>query len=284
MAEISFIKMHGLGNDFVIIDTREHPLSLSTDAIKRICDRHLGVGCDQLVLISHSQRADCRVHFYNADGSESGACGNASRCVASLMMYESGRSVATIATNAGMISCDLTDDGWITVNMGKAKTSWQAIPLAYECDTLHVPLEEGVLKDPVCINVGNPHAVFFVDDVDEVPLKELGSKLEHHSLFPERANIEVVQVVSRSHIRIRVWERGSGETKACGTGACAAAVAAIRRDLCDRTVLVNLLGGDLEVSLHTNMDVTLSGPIAISFAGVMDEELWLGEREDGDDT
>jgi diaminopimelate epimerase len=283
MAEISFIKMHGLGNDFVIIDTREHPLSLSTDAIKRICDRHLGVGCDQLVLISHSQRADCRVHFYNADGSESGACGNASRCIASLMMYESGRSVATIATNAGMLSCDLTDDGWITVNMGKAKTSWQAIPLACETDTLHMPLEEGMLKDPVCINVGNPHAVFFVDDVDEVPLKELGPKLEHHSLFPERANIEVVQVVSRSHIRIRVWERGSGETKACGTGACAAAVAAIRRDLCDRTVLVNLLGGDLEVSLHINMDVTLSGPIAISFAGVMDEELWLGEREDGDD-
>lgn len=278
MAEIPFTKMHGLGNDFVIIDTREQPLSLSPEHIKKICDRHKGVGCDQLVLLSHSERADCRVHFYNADGSESSACGNASRCIAALMMYETGRSIATIATNAGMLSCDLTDDGWITVNLGKAKTGWQAIPLAKEEDTLHVNIIAGTLKDAVCVNVGNPHAVFFVDDIDIVPLEKLGPLLENHAIFPEKANIEVVQVISRDHIRVRVWERGVGETQACGTGASAAAIAAIRREKCDRTVLVNLPGGDLEVTLHTNMDVTLSGPVDISFAGVMDDTLWLGEE------
>lgn len=282
MAEIPFTKMHGLGNDFVIIDSREQPISITPEAIKKIADRHYGVGCDQLVILSHSQRADCRVHFYNADGSESGACGNASRCIAALMMYETGRSVATIATNAGMLNCDLSEDGWITVNLGKARTGWQAIPLASESDTLHVDIAEGPLNDATCVNVGNPHATFFVDDVDAVDLATYGAALEKHSMFPENANIEIVQVVSRDHIRARVWERGAGETLACGTGACAAAIAAIRRELCDRTVLVNLPGGDLEVTLHTNMDVALSGPVDVSFAGVMDEALWLGEEHSND--
>lgn len=275
MAEIPFIKMHGLGNDFVIIDCREKPFNLTPEAIEIICNRRMGIGCDQLVTIHPAKEADCRVRFYNADGSESGACGNATRCVAALMMYEKEASTASIQTNAGILLADVADDGWINVNMGKAHSEWQQIPLAKQSETLHVGIEKGSLKDPVAVNVGNPHAVFFVPDAENIDLERDGSALEHHPIFPERANIGVAQVISRKEIKLRVWERGSGETMACGSGACAAVVAAVKRGLCDRTVMVELPGGELEVTYHGNDEVCLNGPVAISFAGVVNDSLWL---------
>jgi diaminopimelate epimerase len=272
MDELDFHKMQGLGNDFVILDRRSGKLSLSAAQIQRIADRRLGVGCDQILCLEPSERADVFMRVYNADGSEVGACGNGTRAVARLIMEERGGSRAAIETAAGVLSVSVSVQGY-TVDMGRPRFGWDEIPLARPMDTLALDLELGPLAQPTAVNLGNPHAVFFVEDVEAVPLAELGPLLETDPLFPERANIGVAEVRGRRSIRLRVWERGAGLTRACGSGACAALVAAVRRDLSDRAAEVRLDGGTLKIAWNEADRVLMTGPAAHSFKGRLDPEM-----------
>ena len=278
MSEQTFIKMHGLGNDFVVLDARAQELSLSADQARAIADRHTGVGCDQVIVIEPAKNdaADAFMRIHNTDGGEVMACGNASRCVASLLMAETGKGSVTLETGAGFLNAQNASGGSITVDMGPARLDWQDIPLAEETDTLHLAFSRGALKDPVAVNVGNPHAVFFVDDADAIDLETLGPEIEHHPFFPERTNVEAAQILSPSQVRLRVWERGVGITQACGTGACATLVAAHRRGLTERKASIILDGGPLEIEWLENNHVMMTGPIAISFTGVIDPSLLTG--------
>jgi diaminopimelate epimerase len=274
MTGTAFIKMHGLGNDFVIFDGRQAAIRFTGEHARAIADRRTGVGCDQLIVIetaadgpNSGSGADAFMRIRNADGGEVEACGNAVRCVGSLIMEETGLGSAIIDTLAGPVRCERTDDGRISADMGPPVTDWAAIPLAVETDTLHLEMGAGALADPVGVGMGNPHAVFFVDDVDEVALEELGPKLEMHPLYPKRANIEVAQICGADLIRVRVWERGAGLTQACGTGACAALVAAHRRGLAGRQSVVQLDGGALDIEWAADGHVIMTGPIATSFTG-----------------
>ncbi len=271
---IAFRKMHGLGNDFVVVDARHQPLSL-TAAAGAIADRRTGVGCDQLLVIEppDGPEADAAMRILNADGSEVGACGNGTRCVASLLMAETGKDEIRIRTAAGVLVCTAADNGAMSVDMGPALLDWQDIPVASECDTLHMPVGNDDLSDPAGVNMGNPHAVFFVDDAEAVLLPVIGPELETHPFFPERANIEVVHLLGPDQLRMRVWERGVGITRACGSGACAAAVAAHRRGLTGRRVEVVLDGGTLWIDWREDGHVVMTGPVATSFAGTLDESL-----------
>ena len=276
MTKTPFLKMHGTGNDFVVLDARKHAVALNKEAIVKICDRHFGIGCDTLVVLEPSKTADVAVKFYNGDGSLSSTCGNASRCVADLVMRESGANAATIETIAGVLNATKTDDGAITVNMGTPKWDWRDVPLAESRNTLHLGLEEGLLFDPVAVSMGNPHAIFFVRDLVHIKMADWGPKLEHNKLFPERANISAVQIISPTHLKMVVWERGVGLTMACGSGACAALVAAVRRGLSERKVTIELPGGSLTVewqadaSGETHGQVLMSGAVAHVFEGVID--------------
>jgi diaminopimelate epimerase len=271
MSDIPFIKMHGLGNDFVVIDARARPLALSADDVRAIANRRTGIGCDQLIEIErpHAKGADAFMRIRNADGGEVAACGNASRCVASLLMGETHRDKIVLETKAGLLAAEAKDAGRIAVDLGAPRLDWQEIPLARAMDTLHLDLARGPLRDPVGVSMGNPHAVFFVADTEAVDLATLGPALEHDPLFPERANIGVAQVLDRSRIRLRVWERGAGLTLACGTGACAALVAAVRRGLCERRATLILDGGSLEIEWRADGHVMMAGPVATSFTGVL---------------
>ena len=271
MSGLSFIKMHGLGNDFVVVDGRDGALALSAAAVRAIADRRTGVGCDQLIAIEppRNGRADAYLRLYNADGEEVGACGNGSRCVAALLMAEQGSGAVVLETKAGLLQARDDGDGMIAVDMGEARTGWREIPLASELDTLKLPLAQGVLSEPAAVNIGNPHAVFFVADAEAVPLETLGPALEHDPLFPERANIGVAQVLDAGHIRLRVWERGVGLTRACGSGACAALVAAARRGLSGREATVTLDGGELSIAWRADGHVIMTGPVATSFSGTL---------------
>lgn len=267
-----FLKLHGLGNDFVVFDGRTHPLALTTEQTRALADRRTGIGCDQLIVLERptGPDADVFMRIRNADGGEVEACGNAARCIADLILRESGADKVAIATLSGTVRAWRAENGGITVDMGPARTDWRAIPLAHEIDSLHVPAKAGPLHDAVAVNVGNPHAVFFVEDVLAVDLETHGPKLEHDPLFPERANIEAVQVLSPDRLRVRVWERGVGITRACGTGACAALVAAHRRGLTGRRATIMLDGGALHIEWRDDNHVLLSGPVARSFAGEVD--------------
>jgi diaminopimelate epimerase len=274
-----FIKMHGLGNDFVVVDARRQPFPLTDASAKAIADRREGVGCDQLLILEPptNGKADVFMRIRNHDGGEVGACGNGTRCVASLVMGEAGRDAIVIETAAGLLRAKAAGPDRITVDMGEARLDWRDIPLGpvegEERDTLHLGIENGPLKDPVGVNMGNPHAVFFVEDVESLPLEELGPPLEHHPLFPERANIGAAQVIGKDRLRLRVWERGAGLTRACGTGACAAAVAAARRGLTGRRVEIVLDGGTLTVEWLANGHVEMTGPVATSFHGELNGTL-----------
>ena len=262
---VPFIKMHGLGNDFVVLDSRTDavpPIDQATAA--GIADRKTGIGCDQVILLEPSQRADLRMRIFNADGGEVEACGNASRAVGLLL-----GAPARIETLGGIVSASPAGD-CIAVDMGCPHFGWDEIPLAYAMDTLAMPVGWDGLESPVGVNVGNPHAVFFVADPAAVDLERLGPVIEHDPLFPERVNVNVASVTSREAIRLRVWERGAGETRACGTGACATAVAAIRRGLCDRRVAVTLAGGPLVIEWNADDRVVMTGPAAESFRGSFD--------------
>jgi diaminopimelate epimerase len=265
---IPFRKMHGLGNDFVVLDARRTPYALGPGEASAIADRKTGVGCDQLILLTKptSDGADIAMHIYNADGSEPGACGNATRCIARLVLDETGRRQAVIETPSGLVTGEEAGE-LITIDMGLARLDWREIPLAEALDTESLPIGLGPLKNPVATSMGNPHATFFVDDVDAVPLDTLGPVLEHHQLFPERVNVGVAQIIDRSHLRLRVWERGAGITLACGTGACAAAVAAVRRGLAERKIEVRLDGGVLAIEYRADGKVLMTGPVATSFTG-----------------
>jgi diaminopimelate epimerase len=272
MASRPFIKMHGLGNDFVVIDARERGLALSAAEAAAIADRRSGIGCDQLLILEKPVKpnlADVFMRILNADGSESGACGNGTRCVADLLMREMGRDKLVIETTAGLLDAERAPGGRISVDMGLAKLDWRDIPLKEACDTNHVPLAIGPLKDPVAVNMGNPHAVFFVDDAAKIDLASLGPVLERHAMFPERANIEVAQLIGPDRIRLRVWERGAGITLACGSGACATAVAAARRGLTGRKATIVLERGELEIEWLKDGHVLMTGPVAVSFTGVL---------------
>jgi len=268
-----FIKMHGLGNDFVVVDARAEPFPLTDALAKAIADRREGVGCDQLLILEPPTNgsADVFLRIRNHDGGEVGACGNGTRCVASLVMGELGREAIVIETAAGLLRArkapGAAGPGQVTVDMGEARLGWQDIPLAEERDTLHMGVSNGELADPVGVNMGNPHAVFFVGDVERLPLEELGPALEHHALFPERANIGAAQLIGKDRLRLRVWERGAGLTRACGSGACAAAVAAARRGLTGRRVEVVLDGGSLTLEWLENGHVEMTGPVATAFHG-----------------
>ncbi len=272
MDELDFYKMQGLGNDFVILDRRSGKLSLSATQIRRIADRRLGVGCDQLLCLEPSERADLFMRVYNADGIEVGACGNGTRAVARLIMEERGGSRAAIETAAGVLPVTVSVQGY-SVDMGRPRFGWDEIPLARPMDTLTLALELGPLARPVGVNVGNPHAVFFVDDAEAVPLAELGPVLERDPLFPERANIGVAEIRHRRSIRLRVWERGAGLTQACGSGACAALVAAVRRDLTERAAEVRLDGGALKIAWNEADRVMMTGPAGHTFRGRLDPEM-----------
>jgi len=257
-----FIKMHGLGNDFVVIDGRELALpEVNTRIATALADRRTGIGCDQLVLIENSTVADFRMRIFNPDGSEVGACGNASRAVTLLH----GKP-CRIETASGVIEAHPQDDG-IAVNMGVPHFDWDQIPLGYAMDTLSLPVGWEDLNDPTAVNVGNPHVVFFVPDTDAVELDRLGPLIENDPLFPERVNVNVATVTARNAMRLRVWERGAGLTRACGTGACASAISAMRRGLMDRTVEVTLPGGLLTITWASDNSIIMTGPATESFRG-----------------
>ncbi|PPR25391.1 MAG: Diaminopimelate epimerase [Alphaproteobacteria bacterium MarineAlpha10_Bin1] len=271
MSELSFIKMHGLGNDFVVVDGRGGDVVLDSARVRAIAERREGVGCDQLLEICppNSEEADAFMRIWNADGGQVEACGNGTRCVAAFLMAESGTSETVIETVAGLLRAETAGDGQVAVDMGEARTAWKKIPLARKMDTLSLDLALGELSAPVAVNMGNPHAVFFVDDVDAVDLAVLGPQLEVDALFPKRANIGVAHVEDKENIRLRVWERGVGLTQACGSGACAALVAAARRGLTDRRATVTLGGGALEIEWLENNHVRMTGPVATSFMGML---------------
>ncbi len=272
MQDVSFIKMHGLGNDFVVVDARRDPVSWSADQVRAIADRRTGVGCDQLITLGPARngRAEVFMRIHNADGGEVAACGNAARCVAALIMDETGKAEARIETAAGVLEAEAAGEGRVAVDMGEARLEWSDIPLARPMDTLHLELAAGQLSDPVGVSMGNPHAVFFVDEVADVDLESLGPELEHDALFPERANIGIVAVRGPASLRVRVWERGAGLTPACGTGACAALVAASRRGLGEREAEVELDGGSLEIVWREDGHVIMTGPVARSYTGTLE--------------
>jgi diaminopimelate epimerase len=277
MANTPFLKMHGLGNDFVVLDARAAALDLTPERRRVIADRRLGVGCDQLIVLEPptEREADVFMRIYNPDGGEAQACGNATRCVASVVMDERKTDQVTVQTVAGLLESQKTGVGSnglpvISVDMGLARLDWREIPVREACDTNHMPVGVGPLQDPVGTNMGNPHATFFVDDAAAIPLGELGPKLEHDRFFPERVNVGVAQLLGDGRLRLRVWERGAGITLACGSGACAAVVAASRRGLVPRRADVVLEGGTLTIEWLRDDHVLMTGGIAVAFKGELD--------------
>jgi diaminopimelate epimerase len=272
MDELAFHKMHSLGNDFVIIDRRSGQLPLSSAQIRMIADRRRGIGCDQLLALEPSQRADLFMRVYNPDGSEAEACGNGTRCVARMIMEQHGTSRARIETRADVLLVSAGVQGY-TVDMGWPRFAWDEIPLAKPMDTLALDLALGPLARPVALSMGNPHAVFLVDDAESIPLEQLGPALEHHPLFPQRANIGVAEVRDPRTIRLRVWERGAGLTAACGSGACAALVAAARRGLAERSADLLLDGGCLQIAWSEAGRVLMTGPASHCYSGRLHPEV-----------
>ena len=299
-----FIKMHGLGNDFVILDLRESSIPVGRAKIAEIANRKTGIGCDQVILLQPKKNPEAALFMaiYNQDGSEAEACGNATRCVASLIMGETGKDMIVIETVAGNLPCWREPDGRITADMGEPKFGWKDIPVSHECDTLNLPLYldlnpspdladaqspspsgrggrapdlirgergKGVRSQPVGVNVGNPHAVFFVKDVEKLDVQKIGPGLENHELFPRKVNVEFVEVRSPTELRMRVWERNAGETHACGSGACATLVAAVRRGLAERKADIVLDGGTLSIHWRDDNRVLMTGAAAHVFDGIL---------------
>ncbi len=261
---VRFHKMHGLGNDFVILDARETPLAMSAARARAIADRHLGIGCDQLIMLEPHETADATMRTWNADGSEVEICGNATRAVAALLGHEA------VLMAAGQPVALAPHAGGATVDMGAPRFDWAEIPLAYPVDTMAIPVAWDGLSAPAAVNVGNPHVVFFVDDCDAVDLERLGPLIEHDALFPGRINVNVATVTGPDSLRLRVWERGAGLTRACGTGACATAVAAIRSKRVTSPVIVTLPGGDLVIGWAAGGAISMTGPATYVFSGDLD--------------
>ena len=267
--------MHGLGNDFVVLDGRKESLALTEITVQLISDRHFGVGCDQLIVLEQPKNnsGDVFMRIHNADGGEVGACGNATRCIASMLMGETGRTSIGIETLAGLLQATAAHDDWVSVDMGPVYTKWNEIPLAKDVDTLHLPIQADGLPDPVGVNVGNPHMVFIVEDATVAPIDELGFQLECHPLFPERTNVQMAEVLSFDRIRLKTWERGVGRTSASGSSACATLAAAHLRGLVGRSVKIEMDGGILEISWRDDNHIVQTGPVSTSFTGVIDPSL-----------
>ena len=262
--------MHGLGNDFVIIDNRAFNYQFDKLQITKISDRKIGVGCDQFILINKSDSCDAMMRIFNKDGSEAEACGNGTRCVAWLIMEEAGTKTSQIQTISGILEAKLHDNEEVSVNMGKPKSDWRDIPMIIAMDTNNLDLVIDDLANPSAINVGNPHVVFFVDNLAEVEIEEIGRSIENHYYFPKKTNVNFAQVLDRSTIKLRTFERGVGLTLACGTGACASAQTAYNRNLIDKDVKVLQDGGDLHVTIHSNGNIEMRGRIEKSFVGVIE--------------
>ncbi len=271
----AFVKMNGLGNDFVVVEARTQSFSPSAAEVRRLADRKSGLGCDQLVAIEPSDKADARIRFWNADGEVAGACGNASRCVAWLLMRDLGRDAVILETDGGLLQARRLGPELISVDMGQPGLDWSEIPLSRAMDTREIDLSASLppgadLGLAGCVSMGNPHVVFFVPDLAAVPVTTLGPLIEHDPLFPDAVNVGFAEIKARDHIRLRVWERGAGLTLACGTGSCAALVAASRRGLVDRSARLELDGGDLTIEWRTSDDhVIMTGPVEVEFEGVL---------------
>ncbi len=283
---VPFLKMNGLGNDFVIIDARRaalRGLPMTAAIARAIGDRDNGVGCDQIIILrpDETEGVDVFMEIFNRDGSRVAACGNATRCVGDLLMRESGQDAVVIRTDADILKAWRAVDDMVEVDMGRPRFGWQDIPLAEEFrDTRGIELQIGPIDDPVLhtpsvVNVGNPHAVFWVDDLDVVDLAVAGPLLENHPVFPEGTNISLAKVEAPDHIRLKVWERGAGLTKACGTAACAAAVCAARKGLTGRKARITLPGGDLFIHWREEDDrIRMTGPVEHEFDGELPEEMF----------
>ena len=270
---VAFRKMHGLGNDFVVLDARARTLPVTPAIAAAVSDRHFGIGCDQFIVMEPpgpDGAADVFMRIRNPDGSEAGACGNATRCIASLVADELGRDRVVVRTIAGDLPVERLPGGLWRADMGPARLGWHEVPLAREMDTLHLPSSLGPVADPAACSMGNPHATFFVDDLDAIPVAEIGPRLERHALFPDRANIGFAQVLSPERIRLVMWERGAGMTLACGSGACATIVNAARRALTGRRATVELPGGPLQMEWRADGHVLMTGPVATAFSGELD--------------
>ncbi|HVZ27387.1 MAG TPA: diaminopimelate epimerase [Rhizomicrobium sp.] len=270
-----FRKMQGLGNDFAVFDARNEPVPLTPESARRVADRHFGIGCDTVVLIlPGSAQADASLRFFNADGGEVEACGNATRCVARLLMEERGLARVRIESKGGSLLCSDAGKGLVSVDMGTPGLDWRDIPLAQPMETaqFQFPLENRTITASA-VSMGNPHCILLVGDAEKAPVAQLGPLIEKHPLFPERVNVEFAQVLDKNRIRMRVWERGVGITLACGTGAAATAVAAIRKGLAARKVEVILDGGSLALEWReADSHVLMTGPAVTSFTGEVDLE------------
>ncbi len=269
--KINFQKMHGLGNDFVVLDRRKIAFMPSLLQIQSIAHRKTGIGCDQIIIIDppRDQSADIFMRIYNADGGEVSACGNATRCVADYLAHEKNSNHIAIETAAGILECECLRPGYVSVDMGIAKFDWRDIPLSDARDTAAIAIDiiGAQLPPAMAVNIGNPHAVFFIDDCEKFDVARFGPQIERHKIFPEKTNVEFATVMDRTTIRMRVWERGVGITDACGTGACATGVAAARKNLTERKVTVILDGGRLEIEYLPDGHVIMSGACATSFSG-----------------
>jgi diaminopimelate epimerase len=277
---IAFRKMNGLGNDFVVIDARERPVAISETQARAIADRKTGIGCDQLIVMERSSLADVKMRIWNPEGGEVESCGNASRCIADIVMDETGLDSVSIDTKGGFLVGTRAGKLQVTIDMGKPKFDWDQIPLSEKfADTRHIELQVGpidapLMHSPSVVNVGNPHCIFWVNDLNVVKLDRVGPMLENHPMFPERANIEMARVVSRNHVMVNVWERGAGITQACGTAACAVMAAGYRIKIIDSAAKITLPGGDLFMSINeANGHVIMTGPLAYDFDGIIPEGL-----------
>jgi diaminopimelate epimerase len=273
----AFLKMHGLGNDFVVFDARDSAIAITPAQARGIADRRFGVGCDTVVLIGPGgAEADASLRFFNADGSEVESCGNATRCIARLLMDERGLNRVKLATRGSLLACSDAGKGLVEADMGPARLAWQEIPMAQQTDTLNflLPLD-GQMLPASAVSMGNPHCVIFVPDAEKIPVTTLGPRIESHPLFPKKVNTEFVSVIGENRLRQRTWERGAGLTLACGTGACAAAVAAARLGKTGRKVEVVLDGGSLFITWHeSDGHVIMTGPAATVFCGQVDLRLF----------
>ncbi len=269
MMELEFAKMQGLGNDFVVVDARRAAIPLDEHQIRFLADRRLGVGCDQVIRLEPSDRSDVFMRIWNPDGREAQACGNATRCIAHTVMQESGRDCVSVETVVGVLPCHAEAGGNIAVSMGEPRFGWRDIPLSSDVQTRSVNLGPQSPGRAFCLSMGNPHAVIPVSDVDQIDVQAIGPLLELHPLFPERANISFAEVLSHDHIRAHVWERGAGQTSACGSAACAIAVACAELNLAARSVRVTMPGGDLSIAWDADNSVWMSGPVALVFRGTV---------------
>ena len=264
---ISFFKMHGLGNDFVVIDSRLKNTNITANFIKKLGDRNFGVGFDQLAIIHDSEVSDARLTFFNSDGSKSATCGNATRCIANFLMDDIKKNEIDLSTDHKSLKAKREVDGSVSVNMGLPEIEWQKIPLLENVDTLFLPIP----GKPTATSMGNPHCSFFVDNLDQVKIEAEGSEIENHPLFPQKTNVQFVSLISKDRLRVRVWERGVGVTKASGSSACAAVVASVRRKITGNKVEVDLDGGTLVIN-YTNKGVWMNGPTMHVFNGQLNSQ------------